>query len=32
MTKELRMTATPMQIRDGDDNHPAVIEGYALKF
>ena len=32
MAKELRMTATPMQIRDGDDDHPAVIEGYALKF
>ena len=32
MTKELRMTATPMQIRDGDEKHPTVIEGYALKF
>lgn len=32
MVKELRMTATPMQVRDGDDKHPTVIEGYALKF
>ena len=32
MPKEIRMAAAPMQIRDGDDDHPAVIEGYALKF
>lgn len=30
--KETRMTATPITVRDGDDDHPAVIEGYALKF
>lgn len=32
MTKELRMTATPMQSCDGDEKHPTEIEGYALKF
>ncbi|WP_420806847.1 HK97 family phage prohead protease [Schleiferilactobacillus perolens] len=31
-SKEIRMTATPVTVREGDDDHPAVIEGYALKF
>lgn len=29
---EIRMTATPMEIRDGENDQPTVIEGYALKF
>lgn len=32
MPKEIRMAVAPMQIRDGDDDHPTVIDGYALKF
>lgn len=29
---EIRMMATPMQIREAEDDEPTVIEGYALKF
>lgn len=32
MNKELRMTATPMTIRDGDEKQLTDFEGYALKF
>jgi HK97 family phage prohead protease len=32
MTKEIRTTTTPMEIREATDDQPMVIEGYALKF